>query len=138
MGKKIIVSACLAGINCRYDGNSEAREDIIEMVKKGEAIPVCPEQLGNLPTPRNSAEIKADRVIDLNGNDLTLNYQRGAANALKVAQLTNCKRAILKSKSPMCGHKLIYDGQFAGKLVEGHGIFSSLLIENGFEITSLD
>lgn len=91
-----IISACLAGINCRYDGSSKPNQKVIELVKKGKAIPVCPEQLAGLATPRTSAEEKDGRIITKNGKDLTKEFQKGAEEALKIAKLSNCKEAILK------------------------------------------
>ncbi len=129
-----VVSACLAGKKCRYDGRSSPCEKVIELVKKGEAIPVCPEQLGGLKIPRVPSEIKGDRVITKEGRDVTAQFEKGAEEALKIAQLNNCKEAILKSKSPSCGLGKIYDGTFSGKLKDGDGIFTRLLKKNNFSV----
>lgn len=131
-----IVSACLAGIRCRYDGRACSNKKVVELVKQGEAIPVCPEQLGGLPTPRQSCEIKNRKVISKKGEDLTKKFLRGAEEALKIAKLVNCKTAILKSKSPSCGCGKIYDGSFVGKLVKGDGIFTRLLKQNDIKVIS--
>lgn len=131
-----IVSACLAGINCRYDGGSKANQKVIELVKKGEAIPVCPEQLAGLTTPRTPTEEKDGKIITKDGKDLTKEFQEGAQKALKIAKSSNCKEAILKSKSPTCGCGKIYDGSFSGKLVEGDGVFTKLLKENNISVVT--
>ena len=135
---KKIVSACLAGIECRYDCKSQERVDIVEMVKNGDAIPLCPEQLGGLSTPRTPAEIQGERVIAKDGKDVTENYMRGAEEALKMTQLVNADEALLKSKSPMCGCGKIYDGSYSGNLIDGDGVFTKLLKKNGIKVTSVD
>ena len=139
MSKKIkIVSACLAGLKCRYDGASKERQEIVDMVAAGEAIPVCPEQLGGLPTPRTPAEIKGEKVISVKGEDVTLNYELGASEALKIAQMVKCEEAILKSKSPMCGCGEIYDGSYSGKTIKGDGVFARLLKRAGIKVSPID
>lgn len=130
----IIVSACLAGIECRYDGSSYMIPTIVEMVRKGKAIPICPEILAGLPTPRPQAEQCNGKIVSLNGEDQTAQYLSGAKIGLKIALVSNCRQAILKSKSPTCGYGNIYDGTFSGRLVHGDGIFSKLLKENGIEV----
>ena len=130
-----IVSACLAGINCRYDGTSKPNEYIIELVKNGQAVPVCPEQLGGLPTPRTPAEQQPDgRVVTKNGKDITDAFKRGAQEVLNLAQLVNCDYAILKAYSPSCGCGEVYDGSFSGKLVKGNGVLTELLLQNGIKV----
>lgn len=134
-----LVSSCLAGVNCRYDGKNHENKLIVDLVKKGEAIPVCPEQLGGLPTPRTSCEIVIDeknsrKVISKDKRDCTNEFMLGAEKTLKVAKAVCAKKAILKSKSPSCGCGLIYDGTFSGKLVEGNGLTAELLIQNGIEV----
>jgi len=129
-----IVSACLVGINCRYDGKSKPCKKIIELVKKGKAIPVCPELLGGLPTPRIPAEIKNNEVITRNGKNITEIYIKGAEEGLKIAKMVKAKIAILKARSPSCGYGQIYDGSFSNKLVKGNGVFASILESNGIKI----
>ena len=129
-----IVSACLVGINCRYDRSSKPNQEIIKLVKKGEAIPVCPEQLAGLTTPRIPAEERNGKIITKDGKDLTKEFQKGAEEALKIAKLINCKEAILKSKSPSCGCGKIYDGSFLGKLKQGNGVFTRLLKQNNIKV----
>lgn len=133
-----IVSACLAGFHCRFDCGSKERSDIKRMVENGEAIPVCPEQMGGLPTPRGPSEIVGDKVVSKSGVDVTQEFQRGAEEALKMAILVNAQEAYLKSKSPSCGSGFIYDGTFSGKLVEGDGVFTKLLKERGIKVHSVD
>ena len=131
-----IVSACLAGINCKYDGKNSANEKVIRLVKEGKAIPVCPEQLGGLSTPRESMEIRNGKVFIASGADVTRQMRRGAEETLKIARLVGAKEAILKSRSPSCGKGRIYDGSFSKKLVEGNGVTAELLLRNGIKVVS--
>lgn len=135
---KKIVSACLAGLNCRYDGDNKKRDEIVEMIKRGEAIPVCPEQLGGLSTPRDPAEEIDSKVFTINGKDVTFEYQKGAEEALLIAQMSGASEALLKSKSPMCGLDTIYDGSFKGTMKDGDGVFTRLLKEAGIKVSSID
>ena len=135
----LIVSACLAGINCRYSGNSCADPAIIELVRQGKAIAVCPEMLGGLGTPRPSCEIvevpdKGRRVVSKDGRDFTAEFTKGAKRTLAVAKAIDCHKAILKSRSPSCGCGLIHDGTFTGKLVSGNGLAAELLIAHGIRV----
>jgi uncharacterized protein YbbK (DUF523 family) len=142
----IIVSACLTGVHCRYDQKHCLDKRMEKMMKNGEAIPVCPEQLGGLPTPRNPAEIVGGtgedvldgkaRVIDCTGKDVTKAFMQGAYETLRIAQATGAKKAILKEASPSCGSCLIYDGTFQGKKKPGMGVTVALLRRNGIEVTS--
>jgi len=131
-----IVSACLAGIKCRYDGTSKPCKKVIELVEQGKAIPVCPEQLGGLLTPREPCEIRNNKIISKNGDDKTNEFQKGAEKALKIAKFFKCNEAILKSKSPSCGCHKIYDGNFTGVLTKGDGIFTQLLKKNKIKVIS--
>ena len=130
----IIVSACLAGIACRYDGAAKPCEAVIRLVAEGQAVPLCPEQLGGLPTPRPPAEIIGSQVIRKDGVDVTAEFTRGAQEALKLARLVGAKTAILKSRSPSCGSGKIYDGSFTGRLVDGRGLFAELCKQAGIEV----
>jgi len=134
----ILVSACLCGVNCKYNGKNNLNEEMLELLKKGEALLVCPEQMGGLETPRNPSEIKIIngeiKIFMDNGRDVTENYIRGAKEVLKIAKELNVKKAILKKKSPSCGCGEIYDGTFTGKLIKGNGITAALLLENGIEV----
>ena len=129
-----VVSACLVGINCRYDGSSVPCQKVIDLVRKGKAIPVCPEQLGGLSTPRIPAEQKGDKVFRKDGKDVSAEFEKGAKEALKIVKLIGCKEVILKSKSPSCGCGKVYDGSFSGKLIEGDGVFVKLLKKNNIKI----
>ena len=131
-----IVSACLAGVNCAYDGKHRSNKGVVDLVKKGAAIPVCPEQLGGLPTPRIPSERLNGKVINKNGEDVTENFRKGAQEALKIAKMIDCDCAILKSRSPSCGYGKIYDGTFSHKLIQGNGVFSELLLQAGIEVIS--
>jgi len=130
----IIVSACLAGMNCAYDGKSRTCNAVVELVKNGEAIPVCPEQLGGLSTPRNPVEIVAGRVKDRSGKDFTLEFEIGALEVLKIAQLCGAETAILKSRSPSCGHGQVYDGSFNHTLTDSDGFTAALLKAHGISV----
>ena len=129
-----IVSACLAGIQCRYDGAAKESDSVMELMRDGKAIPVCPEQLGGLATPRVPAEWMGDRVMTRDGDDVTDAYVSGCREALKIALLSRCDGAILKSRSPACGCGLIYDGSFSGTMIEGDGLFTKLLKERGIDV----
>ena len=132
--ENIIVSACLLGVSCRYDGNSKPNEKIIDLKEKYNLIPICPEIKGGLPTPRMSAEIKDGRVKTENGIDVTEEYKKGADEALKLARLFGCKKAILKENSPSCGCGKIYNGEFTRTLKDGNGITAELFIKNGIDV----
>lgn len=136
----IIVSACLAGYRCRYDGKITADPDVVALVKEGGAIPVCPEMMGGLPCPRIPSERTKDdlRVVSREGKDVTEAFALGAAEALRMAKLYGCERAILKGKSPSCGCGQIYDGTFSGTLREGDGVTSELFKENGIAVQVKD
>ncbi|KQC06063.1 MAG: hypothetical protein APR54_07780 [Candidatus Cloacimonas sp. SDB] len=134
----LIVSACLAGINCRYDGLNNYNPRIAELVRNGEALPVCPEQLGGLSTPRLAAEIQNGKVINTAGKDVSEYFTRGAFETLKIAKLINCRTAILKQRSPSCGYGEIYDGTHSGKTLIGNGITALLLLDNGINLKTED
>lgn len=131
-----LVSACLAGIKCTWDEGSRPCQKVIELVKQGKAIPVCPEQLGGLPTPRIPAEQKGDKVFNKEGKDVTSEFENGAKETLKIAQRFDCKEAILKFKSPSCGSGKIYDGTFSKRLIDGDGVTAALLKKNGIKVIS--
>ncbi len=130
----LIISACLAGIPCRYNGESKPYPQIMTLLKEGKAIPLCPEQLGGLSTPREPCEIIGNRVISKTGTDVTDKFIKGAEIILDIAKLCNCKTAILKANSPSCGSNEIYDGTFSGKLIDGDGVTANLLKENGIKV----
>ena len=132
--ENIIVSACLLGVSCRYDGNSKPNEKIIDLKEKYNLIPICPEIMGGLPTPRMPAEIKDGRVKTENGIDVTEEYKKGADEAIKLAKLFGCKKAILKENSPSCGCGKIYIGEFTRTLKDGNGITAELFMKNGIDV----
>lgn len=130
----ILVSACLLGLECRYDGRDNLKPEIKKLLREHCLIPVCPEVMGGLPTPRVPAERVGDRVIAQNGSDVTAAYEKGAREALKLAQLYGCQAAILKERSPSCGVGVIYDGTFSHTLTEGDGVAASCLRKNGVQV----
>ena len=132
--EKILVSACLLGNNCKYDGTNNKNEKVIEYIKDKEIIPICPEIYGGLPTPRVPSERNGDKVITKNGEDVTVNFLKGAEETLYIAKLFNIKKALLKAKSPSCGNGIIYDGTFTHTKIEGYGVTAELLKENGIEV----
>lgn len=135
---KILVSACLGGYNCNYKGESNFQEDIYTLIKSGNCILVCPEALGGMTTPRNPSEcISDEKVINNLGEDTTSFYFKGAAETLRIAELYNCKVAILKEKSPSCGTKR-YDGTFSKRLIDKNGITAKLLADNDIRVISSD
>lgn len=136
---KILISACLVGAACRYDGNVSSsafdNETILKLSQKHTLIPFCPEIYGGLSTPREPSELQEDgRVLTKSGKDVTENFIRGANETLNIAKKLGCKVAILKEKSPSCGYGKIYNGDFSGTLKDGSGITALLLSENGIEI----
>ena len=134
--KKLLISACLLGAACRYDGKSVPLppETIAALAEKYELVPVCPEQLGGLPTPRESSERRGDAVVTSSGNDVTAQYARGAQQALYLADTLGCRAALLKERSPSCGSGEIYDGTFTRSLIDGDGITAELLKKNGIKV----
>lgn len=132
--KSILVSACLLGASCRYDGKAKPVKKVIALKEKYNLIPVCAEIMGGLPTPRIPCEIKNGRAVNQNGEDKTAEYVRGAEEVLRLARLFGCDTAVLKSRSPSCGNGEIYDGSFSGRLISGDGICAELLKANGIKI----
>lgn len=130
----ILVSACLVGENCKYNGENNRNEKVLEFLADKEYITICPEVLGGLETPRVPSEIKGDKVINKEGEDVTKNFVSGALRALEIAKENNPELIILKAKSPSCGLGKIYDGSFSNTLKNGNGIACQLLIENGYKI----
>lgn len=136
-GTRIGVSACLLGVRCKYDGTSNyAAEAVRELAEKFTMIPVCPEQLGGLTTPRPPAEILNGRVITKDGLDVTVSFQRGAEETLEIFKLLKLKAAVLKEGSPSCGSSLIYDGTFTGVKIPGMGLTVRLLRDQGIGVIS--
>ena len=132
---KLLISACLLGIPCRYDGASKPQSWVEKLAERHELVPVCPEQLGGLPTPRPPAELQRDgRVVDRAGKDVTEAYRLGAEEVLELARAHRCTLAVLKERSPSCGRGQIYDGSFTGRLTEGSGVTARLLEEHGVQV----
>jgi len=139
-----LVSACLVGINCAYDGKSRTNQKLLELFQQGELIPVCPEQLGGQTTPRPNAEIYGGtgkdvlegkaKVVEKDGIDVTQHFIRGAYEVLNIAKNLEIKEAILKARSPSCGCGKIYDGTFSNILIDGDGVTTALLKKYGIEV----
>lgn len=130
---KLLISACLLGVCCRYDGASKAHPLAGELAKRHTLVPVCPEQLGGLATPRPPAERRGDRVATRDG-DVTEQYRRGAEETLRLCRLLGCGAAVLKERSPSCGRGVIYDGTFTGTLTAGDGVAAELLCAHGIPV----
>ena len=131
---KILISACLMGVRCRYDGASKAYPGIEQLAQRHTLVPVCPEQLGGLSTPRPPAERQGDRVVANTGVDVTEQYRRGAEEALRLCRLFGCEAAVLKERSPSCGKGAVYDGTFSGTLTAGDGVTAELLTAHGIAV----
>ena len=130
----ILVSACLLGLRCRYDGRSKPDPAVLALGKDHTLIPCCPEQLGGLPTPRPPAEWREGRIVNAEGADVTAQYRRGAEEAVALARTVGCRCAVLKEKSPACGCSEIYDGSFTRRLVPGSGSAARALTEAGISV----
>ena len=130
----VLVSACLLGVCCRYDGQSTGHPLMGELLQKHTVIPICPEQLGGLSTPRPPAERRGGGVFTREGADVTAAYDRGAREALRLARLYSCSVALFKERSPACGSGQIYDGSFTKTLVDGYGAAAELLEKNGIRV----
>lgn len=131
-----LCSACLLGIMCRFDGKAKPNKSILKLAKKEILIPVCPEELGGLPTPREPSEKRGKRVFTRDGRDITHNLKKGAQAVLRLARLLGAKEAILKQRSTSCGCGKIYDGTFQGKVIKGNGITAILLKKRGIRVQS--
>lgn len=133
-----MVSACLLGENCKYNGGNNLNEKVLEYVKGHEVISVCPEVMGGLPTPRVSAEIFKGVVTTKDGRNVDKEFRLGAEKALQIAIDNQVDLVILQSRSPSCGPKQIYDGSFSGKRIAGQGVFAKMLVENEFQIIDVE
>jgi len=127
----ILVSACLLGIYCRYDGRCETDARVMGLADEHVLIPVCPEQLGGLPTPRQAVELLGGRAVTRNGDDLTEAFALGVQQALRVARLNKSRAAVLQPRSPSCGRGVIYDGTFSGTRMQGNGVLAQALADEG-------
>ena len=131
---RVLVSACLLGVSCRYDGQSKAYPLMDELCRRHEVVPVCPEIFGGLPTPRVPAERQGERVATKTGGDVTAEYRRGAGEAVRLAQTLGCTVAVLKERSPSCGCGKVYDGTFTKTLMDGDGLTAKALKELGLTV----
>lgn len=142
----ILCSACLLGVKCRYDGESKPNEKVIELAKTEWLMPLCPEQLAGLPTPRPAQQLQGcsgedvldgkGAVKDEKGNDGSATFIKGAQEVLKLAKLLGIKKAIFKQRSPSCGCGQVHDGTFSGNIVKGNGVTTALLLRNSIEVVS--
>ena len=130
----ILVSKCLAGEFCRWDGGTNLVPEIKKLVDGGLAVTACPEVLGGLPTPRVPSERQGGRVVNRLGEDVTAAFQAGAEETLRICRENDCRTAVLKAKSPSCGKGVIHNGRFDGGLVDGDGVTARLLAEHGIEV----
>ena len=130
----ILVSACLLGVRCRYDGASRPNEAVLRLMEQHTLIPVCPEQLGGLATPRPPAERQGEAGRTQSGADVGERDRRGAEEALGLCRLYGCQAAVLKERSPSCGAGAVYDGTFSGTLTEGDGVAAELLAAHGIPV----
>ena len=131
---RVLVSLCLLGIECRYDGRGNACEGLNKLVERCEIVPVCPEQLGGLPTPRTPAERRDGRVVTKDGRDVTEAFKRGADQVCRLAEALQIRWALLKARSPSCGTGKVYDGTFAGRLIPGMGVTALALYHAGIPV----
>lgn len=132
----IIVSGCLIGLDCKYSGESNNTQEVHDYLRGKSYIPVCPEQLGGLSTPRPTCEIQGERVINEFGVDCTEQFEKGADEVSKIAEMTGATEAIFKEGSPSCGCNLIYDGTFSGRKIKGEGLTAKCLKEKGLKVIS--
>ena len=135
---KIMVSACLAGENCKYNGGNNRNEKVLQLMAEHEVITVCPEQMGGLPTPRVPSEIKDGVVTAKDGRMVDKEFRAGAAKCLEIAMREQPDLIVLQSRSPSCGVNQRYDGTFSGTLVDGAGVMAQLLIKHGFRCIDVE
>ena len=135
---KIAVSACLLGVNCKYSGGNNRNDELIALLRGHTVIPVCPEQLGGLPTPRTPAEIVNGVVMNAAGACVDSEFRAGAEKALALIRAEGAELVILQSRSPSCGADRVYDGTFSGRTIPGMGLFAAWAAENGFRILDVE
>ena len=135
---KIMVSACLLGENCKYNGGNNSSPELLSLLSGHEVIPVCPEVLGGLPTPRVPAEIVNGTVTNRDGMSVDDAFRQGAKKGLEIALREKPDLIILQSRSPSCGVKEIYDGTFTGKRIPGHGVFAEMAMQAGFRVADVE
>ena len=131
---KVMVSACLLGKNCKYNGGNNLNPDLLRLLSGHTVIPVCPEVLGGLPVPRIPAEIVNGAVVNREGISVDDAFRRGAEKALELAAAERPDLVILQSRSPSCGTRQVYDGTFSGTLVRGKGVFAEMAVNAGFRV----
>ena len=130
----ILMSACLMGVNCRYDGGGKRIPELDGLMELAQVVPVCPEILGGLPTPRTPSERVGDRVLMKDGTDVSAEFRKGAEEALRLARLYGAKIALLKERSPSCGSGVIYDGSFTGSFAPGDGVTGEMMKNSGIAV----
>ena len=135
---KIMISACLAGENCKYDGGNNRNEKVVSLFAGNDVITFCPEVMGGLPTPRIPSEIRDGIVVNRAGVRVDKEFRRGAQKTLAVAEREQPDLIILQSRSPSCGVKQRYDGTFSGTLINGSGVAAELLIQHGFHVIDVE
>jgi len=135
---KVVVSACLLGENCKYNGGNNYSESVMEFVKGREVIPVCPERLAGLGIPRTPIEIRGDRVISRDGKDVTAALREAVQKILAQLSAEDVECVVLKSRSPTCGVKQVYDGIFTGTLVDGMGVLARALADAGYKVVDAE
>ena len=135
---KIMISACLAGENCKYNGGNNRNEKVLQLMAEHDVILVCPEQMGGLPTPRVPSELRNGVVTARDGRIVDREFREGAAKCLEIARQEQPDLIVLQPRSPSCGVKQRYDGTFTGTLVEGSGVTAQLLMENGFRCVDVE
>ncbi len=132
----LLVSACLLGVACNHEGGHSRRAAVEALAATHRLVPVCPEVCGGLTTPRPPAERRGDRVVNVEGDDVTAAYERGALAAVELARALGARRAVLKARSPSCGSARVYDGTFTRTLREGEGVTAAALRAAGIEVCS--
>ena len=135
---KIMVSACLTGENCKYNGGNNRNERVLQLMKENKVIAVCPEQMGGLPTPRVPSEIREGVVTAKDGRIVDAQFRAGAAKCLEIAKREKPDLIVLQSRSPSCGVNQRYDGTFTGTITDGAGVTAQLLMENGFRCMDVE
>lgn len=137
-GSVMLVSACLVGVLCRFDGRSSLDERVVRLARQYRLVPVCPEQLGGLPTPREPVELQHGRAISADGQDMTDMFRRGVEQVMRIALVTGARGALLQPRSPSCGVRQVYDGTFSGRLIPGRGMLAAALDQAGCRLFSLE
>ena len=135
---KIMVSSCLIGLNCKYNGGNNRNEKLLRLLEGHTVIPVCPEVLGGLPVPRPSAEIVNGTVMNVKGENVDAAFRLGAEKALDLAKREQPDLIVLQSRSPSCGVKQIYDGTFSGRKIPGQGLFAAAAVQAGFKVLDIE